>query len=155
MGQRLRQFEFKELWRPKPRIWSMNEGAQRLNTVGWTVCGGTWEEPAMKMVTGWRCALLLALTTHGHALKAASSCESLSSLALPNTSITLAQMVPAGAFALPGTSPAAPQFSQLPSERLSTSKDRSRHCSGPQATSSNRATTAATLGVQERTSGVR
>src|SRR5205807_3821344 len=58
--------------------------------------------------------LLLALTTHGHALKAASSCESLSSLALPNTSITLAQMVPAGAFTLPGTGPAAPQFSQLP-----------------------------------------
>jgi len=68
----------------------------------------------MKMVTGGWCALLLALTTHGHALKAASSCESLSSLALPNTSITLAQMVPAGAFTLPGTGPAAPQFSQLP-----------------------------------------
>jgi len=68
----------------------------------------------MKMVIGGSCALLLALTTHGHALKAASSCESLSSLALPNTSITLAQMVPAGAFTLPGTGPAAPQFSQLP-----------------------------------------
>ncbi len=68
----------------------------------------------MKMVTGGWCALLLALTTHGHALKAASSCESLSSLALPNTSITLAQVVPAGAFTLPGTGPAAPQFSQLP-----------------------------------------
>src|SRR5438876_10171002 len=68
----------------------------------------------MKMVTGGSCALLLALTTHGHALNAVSSCESLSSLALPNTSITLAQMVPAGAFTLPGTSPAAPQFSQLP-----------------------------------------
>src|SRR5437667_8749740 len=37
MRQRLRQFEFRELWRPKPRIWSMNEGAQCLNTVGWTV----------------------------------------------------------------------------------------------------------------------
>ena len=68
----------------------------------------------MKMVTGGSCALLLALTTHGHALKASSSCESLSSLALPNTSITLAQVVPAGAFTLPGTGPAAPQFSQLP-----------------------------------------
>src|SRR5205807_2510848 len=68
----------------------------------------------MKMVIGGSCALLLALTTRGHALKAASSCESLSSLALPNTSITLAQMVPAGAFTLPGTGPAAPQFSQLP-----------------------------------------
>jgi len=51
---------------------------------------------------------------NGHALKASSSCESLSSLALPNTSITLAQVVPAGAFTLPGTGPAAPQFSHLP-----------------------------------------
>ena len=51
----------------------------------------------------------------GHALNAAASCESLSSLALPNTSITLAQMVPAGGFSLPGTGPAAvQQFSQLP-----------------------------------------
>ena len=68
----------------------------------------------MKMVTGGWCALLLALTTHGHALKAASSCESLSSLALPNTSITLAKTVAAGAFTLPETGPAVPQFSQLP-----------------------------------------
>ena len=68
----------------------------------------------MKMVTGGSCVLLLALATHGHALKASSSCESLSSLALPNASITLAQVVPAGAFTLPGTGPAAPQFSQLP-----------------------------------------
>src|ERR1700733_1088024 len=68
----------------------------------------------MKMVTGGSCALLLALTTHGHALKASSSCESLSSLALPNTSISLVQVVPAGAFTLPGTGPATPQFSQLP-----------------------------------------
>jgi len=68
----------------------------------------------MKMVTGGSCALLLALTTHGHALKASSSCESLSSLALPNTSISLVQVVPAGAFTLPRTGPATPQFSQLP-----------------------------------------
>ena len=52
----------------------------------------------MRMIIGGSCALLLALTTHGHALKASSSCESLSSLALPNTSITLAQVVPTGAF---------------------------------------------------------
>src|SRR5205807_8510336 len=68
----------------------------------------------MKMVIGGSCALLLALTAHGHALKAASSCERLSSLALTNTSITLAEMVTAGAFTLPGTGPAAPQFSQQP-----------------------------------------
>src|SRR5438128_11842473 len=75
---------------------------------------GTSEEREMKMVIRGPCALLLALTTHGHALKASSSCESLSSLALPNTSLALAQVGPAGAFTLPGTGPAAPQFSQLP-----------------------------------------
>jgi feruloyl esterase len=68
----------------------------------------------MKMVTGGLWVLLSALTTHGHALNPASSCESLSSLAVPNTSITLAQVVPAGAFTLPGASPATPQLSQLP-----------------------------------------
>lgn len=68
----------------------------------------------MKMVTGGLCVLLFALTTEGHALTFASSCESLLTLALPNTSITLAQLVSAGTFAVPGTSPATPQFSQLP-----------------------------------------
>jgi hypothetical protein len=71
----------------------------------------------MKTVTGGSCAVLLALILmmDGHALNAAASCERLSSLALPNASITLAQMVPAGGFSLPGTGPAAvQQFSQLP-----------------------------------------
>jgi pimeloyl-ACP methyl ester carboxylesterase len=71
----------------------------------------------MKTVTGGSCAVLLALILmmERHALNAAASCESLSSLALPNTSITLAQMVPAGGFSLPETGPAAvQQFSQLP-----------------------------------------
>jgi feruloyl esterase len=68
----------------------------------------------MKTITGGSCALLLALMMDGHTLNARASCESLSSLALPNTSITLAQMVPAGGFTLPGTGPAVPQFSQLP-----------------------------------------
>jgi feruloyl esterase len=71
----------------------------------------------MKTVTGGSCAVLLALILmmDGHALNAAASCERLSSLALPNTSITLAQMAPAGGFSLPGTGPAAvQQFSQLP-----------------------------------------
>ena len=48
----------------------------------------------MKMVTGGSCAVLLALMMDGHALNAAASCQSLLSLALPNTSITLAQLVP-------------------------------------------------------------
>ena len=68
----------------------------------------------MKIVTAGLCVLLSALTTHAHALHSPSPCESLSSLALPNTSITLAQVVPAGAFTLPATGPATPQFSQLP-----------------------------------------
>jgi feruloyl esterase len=68
----------------------------------------------MKIVTGGLCVLLFALTTHGQAVTSASSCESMSSLALPNTSITLAQVVPAGTFRLPGTGPVTPQFSQLP-----------------------------------------
>jgi feruloyl esterase len=67
----------------------------------------------MKLVTGGLCVLLFALTTPGQTLKSAS-CESLSSLALPNSSITLAQVVPAGTFALPETGPATAQFSQLP-----------------------------------------
>ncbi len=76
----------------------------------------TSEENGMKMVTGGSCAVLLAVMMYGHALNAAAaSCESLSSLMLPNTSITLAQMVPAGGFTLPGMGPAAvQQFSRLP-----------------------------------------
>jgi feruloyl esterase len=76
--------------------------------------GTSSEEGAMKMVTGGLGAVLLTLTVDGHALNTPTSCESLSSLTLPNTSVTLAEMVPAGGFTLPGTGPAAPQFSQLP-----------------------------------------
>jgi feruloyl esterase len=68
----------------------------------------------MKTVTGGLCVLLLALTAHGQALTPASSCASLSSLALPNTSITLAEEVPAGTLALPGADSAKAQFSLLP-----------------------------------------
>lgn len=69
----------------------------------------------MKVVTAGSCAILIAMMMHGHALNAAASCESLSSMALPNTAITFAQMVPAGGFTLPGSGPAAvQQFSRLP-----------------------------------------
>ena len=68
----------------------------------------------MKTLTGGLGAVLFALIIDAHALSGAASCESLSSLVLPNTSITLAQMVSAGGFSLPGTGPAVPQFSQLP-----------------------------------------
>ena len=68
----------------------------------------------MKMVTGGLCAVLLAMLMHAHVLNAAA-CESLSSVALPNTSVTLAQMVPAGEFTPAGAGPAAvQQFSRLP-----------------------------------------
>jgi len=58
--------------------------------------------------------LALILMLDGHELNGAASCESLSSLALPYTTMTLAQMVPAGGFSLAGTGPAVPQLSQLP-----------------------------------------
>ena len=69
----------------------------------------------MKLLGAGSCAVLLAMMVYGHALDAAASCERLSSLPIPNSSITLAEMVPAGAFTLPGKGPAAvPQFSTLP-----------------------------------------
>ena len=45
----------------------------------------------MKIVTAGSCAVLIALMMHGQTLDAAASCESLSSMMLPNTSITFAQ----------------------------------------------------------------
>lgn len=69
----------------------------------------------MKMAIGGLCVLLFAVATHGHTITPAWACESLLSLALPNTSITLAQVVPAGTFALPGTGTATAQFRELPS----------------------------------------
>ena len=69
----------------------------------------------MKIVTAGSCVFLIALMMHGQTLDAAASCESLSSMMLPNTSITFAQLVPAGGFTPPGTGPGAvPQFSRLP-----------------------------------------
>jgi hypothetical protein len=71
----------------------------------------------MKTVAGgsFVAVLALMLMTDGHALNAAVSCESLLSLALPNASITMARMVPAGGFSLPESGPATiSQFSQLP-----------------------------------------
>ncbi len=69
----------------------------------------------MKMIAAGSCAVLVALMMHGQGLNAAASCESLSSMTLPNTSITVAQMVPAGGFTLPAVGPPAVQlFSRLP-----------------------------------------
>lgn len=55
----------------------------------------------MKIVAGGLCASLLAILMYGQTVNAAASCESLSTLMLPNTTFTLAQMVPAGGFTQP------------------------------------------------------
>ena len=61
----------------------------------------------MKSLAGGLSALLLALLMSGQTLNATSSCEGLASLTLPNTTITLAQTVAAGAFTPPATAGAA------------------------------------------------
>lgn len=53
------------------------------------------------------CTILLAGLMQGQTVKSATTCERLSSLTLPNTTITLAQTVPAGNFTQPGTGTAA------------------------------------------------
>ena len=61
----------------------------------------------MKILAGGLGALLLAVLMNGQTLNATASCESLASLALPNTKITLAQTVSAGAFTPPAAAGAA------------------------------------------------
>jgi feruloyl esterase len=57
----------------------------------------------MRFLTAGMCALLLAVFfTGGRTAAAASSCASLSKLALPHATITLAQAVEAGPFTAPG-----------------------------------------------------
>jgi feruloyl esterase len=69
----------------------------------------------MKILAAGSCAVLLATLVQGQTLNAAASCESLSSLTLANTTITLAQTVPAGEFSLPTTGAAlARRFGNLP-----------------------------------------
>ena len=61
----------------------------------------------MKILSGGLAALLLAVLMNGQTLNATASCESLASLTLPDTTITMAQTVPAGAFTLPAGAGAA------------------------------------------------
>jgi feruloyl esterase len=63
----------------------------------------------MKILTGGLCALFLATAIGSRALDAAASCESLASMALPNTTMTLARVVEAGTFTppAPANGPAA------------------------------------------------
>ncbi len=66
-------------------------------------------------LTAGSCAVLLAALMPGPAVSAATSCESLSVSTLPNTTITVAQTVPAGGLALPAAGAATSQgFSSLP-----------------------------------------
>src|SRR4051812_16872154 len=67
--------------------------------------------------------VLMALLPSAHAraasqnLHPAMSCESLASVTLPNTTVTVAQTIAAGTFALPGAGVAAapdPRFHNLP-----------------------------------------
>src|SRR5438105_1772001 len=62
----------------------------------------------MRLPTAGLCALLLAVFLTGITTDAAApSCASLSKLALPNATITLAQAVEAGPFTAPGQNAAA------------------------------------------------
>jgi feruloyl esterase len=56
----------------------------------------------MKIFAAGVCSLLLAVVLHAQQAPAKGSCADLARLALPNTTITLAEAVAAGAFTLPG-----------------------------------------------------
>lgn len=67
----------------------------------------------MKLLAGGSCAVVLGLLIHSQTLNAAS-CESLRSLTLPNTTITVVQTVSAGAFTQPTDAAAIQAFRELP-----------------------------------------
>src|SRR5262245_6584647 len=70
----------------------------------------------MKLLVAGLCASLLGAVILEKTLGASASCESLASAALPNTSVTLAQTVPAGGFRLANApAPSTRSFSSLPS----------------------------------------
>ncbi|HMJ87617.1 MAG TPA: tannase/feruloyl esterase family alpha/beta hydrolase [Vicinamibacterales bacterium] len=62
----------------------------------------------MKIFGGGLCAVVLAAAMGSRTLGAAASCDSLASMALPQTTITLASVVEAGAFTPPGSAGANP-----------------------------------------------
>jgi feruloyl esterase len=68
----------------------------------------------MKIATGSLFALLFATLAPGRPLDASASCAALSTLALPNTTITLAQPVEAGTFTPPAPGNAAEPFRAMP-----------------------------------------
>jgi Tannase and feruloyl esterase len=74
----------------------------------------------MKLLAGGLCAVILARAVSIGTVDAATSCDSLATMALPQTTITLASVVEAGAFTPPGSpsvnpsGPAGQVFRGLP-----------------------------------------
>ena len=68
----------------------------------------------MRIVIGGLAAIVLASMFSMHPQAAATPCEKLASLALPNTTITEAQLVQAGAFTPPGAAADGRAFATLP-----------------------------------------
>ena len=62
----------------------------------------------MKILAAGLCGVLLATVAHAQSSTAATPCERLASVTLPNTTITLAQLVEAGAFTPPAPASGAP-----------------------------------------------
>src|SRR4051812_35931479 len=88
-----------------------------LRAARWGMCAWRSDAPqtvgnGMKIL-GRSCVVLAALMC-GHTLDAATSCESLWALHLPNTSMTSVGMVPAGGFSLRESEASAQAFSDLP-----------------------------------------
>src|SRR6185503_4740341 len=71
------------------------------------------KELSMKILVSGLGALLLTASVNGQTLDTTASCERLASLTLPQTTITMAKVVPAGAFSRPaiGRSNAEQAFS--------------------------------------------
>src|ERR1700730_13164720 len=86
--------------------------------IGWVEGGGTVRSNSWHTGIGVTVLGLLAILAFGASYAIAASCESLTSLSQPNTTITSAQSVPAGEFTLPDAngSPAAgvSPYSKLP-----------------------------------------
>jgi len=68
----------------------------------------------MRMLVAGALAVLGAAAMQGRPVEAAASCESLATLALPNTTITSAQLVDAGAFRPPNQTGTPRGFATLP-----------------------------------------
>ena len=74
------------------------------------------QSTVIRILAGGACAASLAFAAGSNLAAAPASCESLTSLNLPHTTITSAQSVAAGGFRLPGAARGngGPDFSKLP-----------------------------------------